>query len=86
MITEISDSIKDFVVLVNEKNYASALYVFNRIKSYIMVMKAQYGNEKAFREIDEIMEKLEASLRWKMGDAPDITQELLYKFEEMAIA
>ena len=86
MISEISNDIKTFVILVNERSYGKALSVFARIKSHIMIMKAQYGNEKSFKEIDKLMESLETSLRWGMNDAPDITQKLLYKFEEMAIA
>jgi len=86
MISEISNDIRTFVMLVNEGSYDRALTVFARIKSHIMIMKAQYGNEKAFKEIDELMESLKTSLRWGMKDAPDITQKLLYKFEEMAIS
>lgn len=71
------EEIREFVFAVNQKRYKNAEELFGRIKARIMLLKAQYRNDEAFKEIDRLVEEIETSLRFRMGDLPDLIQEFL---------
>ena len=87
MITsvELSNVVPNFIMAVNNQDYQNAYGLLRMIKSFVMIIKTQYGSKMDFSNVDSVIRELDAAIRWRKKKMIDLSQQLLYELNRLGV-